>query len=78
MPRLRRAAVTANIGSARVPVVCAEDLVAMKVLGGPAARPRRCHRGPHVRGHDLDLERTGATLGLLERALAGRREPATA
>jgi uncharacterized membrane protein len=60
------------VGNARVPVVCAEDLVAMKVLAG---RPRDLDDVVaiiHVRGHDLDLQRTRTTLGLLERALDRR------
>lgn len=60
------------IGNARVPVVCAEDLVAMKVLAG---RPRDLDDVVaivHVRGHDLDLERIRTTLSLLEKALARR------
>ncbi len=60
------------VGEARVPVVSAEDLVAMKVLAG---RPRdvgdveailRAHR------EDLDLQRIRATLALLEAALDRR------
>lgn len=60
------------IGDARVPVVCAEDLVAMKVLAG---RPRdlddvaaiaRVHRT------DLDVDKVRGTLRLLERALDRR------
>jgi Nucleotidyl transferase AbiEii toxin, Type IV TA system len=60
------------IGDARVPVVCAEDLVAMKVLAG---RPRDLEDVVaiiHARGHDLDLPRIRTTLGLLEAALARR------
>lgn len=60
------------IGEARVPVVSAEDLVAMKVLAG---RPRdvgdveailRAHRD------DLDLQRIRTTLARLEAALDRR------
>jgi hypothetical protein len=60
------------IGDVRVPVACAEDLVAMKILAG---RPRdlddvtaiaRVHRD------DLDLEKIRGTLRLLERALDRR------
>ncbi len=60
------------IGNARVPVVSAEDLVAMKVLAG---RPRDLDDVVaiiHVRGHDLDWQRIRTTLGLLEGALARR------
>ena len=61
-----------DVGGVRVPVVSAEDLVAMKVLAG---RPRdvgdveailRAHRG------HLDLQRIRATLALLEAALDRR------
>lgn len=60
------------VGEARVPVVSAEDLVAMKVLAG---RPRdvgdveailRVHRD------DLDLQRIRTTLALIEAALDRR------
>jgi hypothetical protein len=58
------------IGDARVPVVSAEDLVAMKVLAG---RPRDLDDVVailHARGHDLDWQRIRTTLSLLESALA--------
>ena len=58
------------IGDARVPVVSAEDLVAMKVLAG---RPRDLDDVVtilHVRGPHLDWHRIRTTLGLLEGALA--------
>jgi hypothetical protein len=57
------------IGGVRVPVVCAEDLVAMKVLAG---RPRDLDDVAviaRVQGGALDLERVRRTLRLLERAL---------
>ena len=60
------------VGDARVPVVCAEDLVAMKVLAG---RPRDLDDVAaiaRVRRHDLDLGRIRATLRLLEGALDRR------
>jgi hypothetical protein len=60
------------IGDARVPVVSAEDLVAMKVLAG---RPRDLDDVVgilHVRGPALDWQRIRTTLGLLEGALARR------
>ena len=60
------------IGAARVPVVSAEDLVAMKVLAG---RPRDLDDVAailHLRGSVLDLQRIRTTLGLLEGALARR------
>jgi hypothetical protein len=60
------------VGAARVPVVCAEDLVAMKVLAG---RPRDLDDVVtiiHARGPDLGWQRIRATLGLLESALARR------
>jgi hypothetical protein len=57
------------VGRVRVPVVSAEDLVAMKVLAG---RPRDMEDvAAIVRAHrDLDVEGTRSTLRLLERALA--------
>jgi hypothetical protein len=56
------------VGRVRVPVVSAEDLVAMKVLAG---RPRDLEDvAAIVRAHrDLDVEGTRSTLRLLERAL---------
>lgn len=57
------------IGSVGVPVVCAEDLVAMKVLAG---RPRDLDDVAAIaRMQDaaLDLERARRTLRLLEQAL---------
>jgi hypothetical protein len=57
------------IGGVRVPVVCAEDLVAMKVLAG---RPRDLDDVAtiaRVRAAGLDLEKIRRTLRLLERAL---------
>jgi hypothetical protein len=57
------------IGDARVPVVCAEDLLAMKVLAG---RPRDLDDVAAIvrvgRDH-LDLDRARSTLRLLEGAL---------
>jgi len=58
------------IGDAHVPVVSAEDLVAMKVLAG---RPRDLDDVVtilHVRGPHLDWQRIRTTPGLLEGALA--------
>ena len=60
------------IGDVRVPVVCAEDLMAMKVLAG---RPRDLDDVAaiaRVRRNDLDLEKVRRTLHLLERALDRR------
>ena len=60
------------VGDARVPIVCAEDLVAMKVLAG---RPRDLDDVAaiaRVRRHDLNLGRIRATLRLLEGALDRR------
>jgi hypothetical protein len=57
------------VGDVRVPVVCAEDLVAMKVLAG---RPRDLDDVgaiARVRRDDLDLDRIRVTLRMLERAL---------
>ncbi|MGH7388594.1 MAG: nucleotidyl transferase AbiEii/AbiGii toxin family protein [Candidatus Rokuibacteriota bacterium] len=57
------------VGDVRVPVVCAEDLVAMKVLAG---RPRDLDDVAaiaRVRRDDLDLDKIRVTLRLLERAL---------
>jgi hypothetical protein len=56
----------------RVPVACAEDLVAMKVLAG---RPRDLDDVAgiaRVHGTALDLEKIRRTLRLLERALDRR------
>ncbi|MGH7266517.1 MAG: nucleotidyl transferase AbiEii/AbiGii toxin family protein [Candidatus Rokuibacteriota bacterium] len=59
------------IGDVRVPVVCAEDLVAMKVLAG---RPRDLDDvGAIARvRRDLDLDKVRGTLRLLESALDRR------
>ena len=60
------------IGHVRIPVVCAEDLVAMKMLAG---RPRDLDDVAaiaRVRRADLDLEKVRSTLRLLERALDRR------
>jgi hypothetical protein len=60
------------VGEARVPVVSAEDLVAMKVLAG---RPRDIGDVEailRVHGDDLELLRIRTTLGLLETALDRR------
>jgi len=60
------------IGAARVPVVAAEDLVAMKVLAG---RPRDVDDVAailHAHRDDLDLHRIRTTLALLEAALDRR------
>jgi hypothetical protein len=56
------------VGRVRVPVVSAEDLVAMKVLAG---RPRDLEDvAAIIRAHrDLDVEGIRSTLRLLERAL---------
>lgn len=61
-----------DIAGTRVPVVSAEDLVAMKVLAG---RPRDLDDVTAVvraRSHTLDLERVRTTLRLLESALDRR------
>jgi len=58
-----------RVGDVRVPVVCAEDLVAMKVLAG---RPRDLDdvgASARVRRDDLDLDKIRVTLRMLERAL---------
>jgi hypothetical protein len=58
-----------TIGATRIPVVCAEDLVAMKMLAG---RPRDLDDVAaiaRVRRADLDLDKVRRTLRLLERAL---------
>ena len=56
------------IGDVRVPVACAEDLVAMKILAG---RPRDVEDVAAVirARRDLDVEGVRSTLRLLERAL---------
>jgi hypothetical protein len=60
------------VGETRVPVVAAEDLVAMKVLAG---RPRDADDVAAIlraRRSDFDLRRVRTTLGLLEAALDRR------
>jgi len=60
------------VGDACVPVACAEDLVAMKVLAG---RPRDLDDVAaivRVRRHHLEVNRIRATLRLLEAALDRR------
>jgi hypothetical protein len=57
------------VGDVRVPVVCAEDLVAMKMLAG---RPRDLEDVgaiARVCRDNLDLDRIRTTLRMLERAL---------
>jgi hypothetical protein len=61
-----------SIGNVRVPVVCVEDLLAMKLLAG---RPRDLDDVAtiaRVRRDDLDLEKVRQTLRLLEQALDRR------
>ena len=60
------------VGEARVPVVSAEDLVAMKVLAGRARDVGDVEAILRVRGDALDLHRIRTTLGLLEAALDRR------
>ena len=61
-------AVERRVGDALVPVVSAEDLVAMKILAG---RPRDTEDVASIvrARHDLDVEAIRGTLRLLERAL---------
>ena len=60
------------VGEARVPVVSAEDLVAMKVLAGRARDVGDVEAILRMHGDDLDLHRIRTTLGLLEGALDRR------
>lgn len=60
------------VGDVPVPVVCAEDLVAMKVLAGRARDLDDVAAIVHVRRGDLDLDRVRRTLRLLEDALDRR------
>ena len=60
------------VGEARVPVVSAEDLVAMKVLAGRARDVGDVEAILRVQGDGLDLHRIRTTLGLLEAALDRR------
>ena len=61
-------AVERRVGDALVPVVSAEDLVAMKILAG---RPRDTEDVASIvrARHDLDVEAIRGTLRLLEQAL---------
>lgn len=60
------------VGDARVPVVCAEDLVAMKVLAGRSRDLDDVAAIARVHLDDLDLEKVRRTLRLLEDALDRR------
>jgi hypothetical protein len=60
------------VGEARVPVVSAEDLVAMKVLAGRPRDVGDVEAILRVHSDDLDLHRIRTTLGLLEGALDRR------
>jgi predicted nucleotidyltransferase len=60
------------IGDVRVPVVSAEDLVAMKVLAGRARDLDDVAAVARVHRDDLDLEKVRRTLRLLEDALDRR------
>ena len=60
------------VGQARVPVVSAEDLVAMKVLAGRPRDVGDVEAILRMHGDDLDLRRIQTTLGLLEGALDRR------
>lgn len=57
------------IGGVRVPVVCAEDLVAMKILAGRPTDLEDVAAVARARRQDLDLGKIRETLRLLERAL---------
>jgi hypothetical protein len=60
------------VGEAHVPVVSAEDLVAMKVLAGRPRDVGDVEAILRVHADDLDLHRIRTTLGLLEAALDRR------
>lgn len=57
------------VSDVRVPVVCAEDLVAMKVLAGRPRDVEDVAAIARVRRDDLDLDKIRVTLRMLERAL---------
>lgn len=61
-----------EIGGVRVPVVAADDLVAMKILAGRPKDLDDVRAIVHAQGGTLDLRRARATLGTLEQALNRR------
>jgi len=61
-----------DVGGVRVPVVSADDLVAMKVLAGRSKDLDDVQTIVRAQGSALDLERARATLGTLEQALDRR------
>lgn len=60
------------IAGVSIPVVAAEDLIAMKLLAGRAKDLEDVHAIVRTRGTTLDLDRVRATLRLLEQALDRR------
>ena len=61
-----------SLEGVRVPVVAADDLVAMKVLAGREKDLADVRALVHVQGKRLNRERARETLGLLEQALDRR------
>ena len=61
-----------DVGGVRVPVVSADDLVAMKILAGRPKDLDDVQAIVRVQGSAVDLRRARATLGTLERALDRR------
>jgi len=61
-----------DVGGVRVPVVAADDLVAMKILAGRPKDLDDVLAVVRTQGGSLDLGRARATLGMLERALDRR------
>lgn len=61
-----------DVGGVRVPVVAADDLLAMKILAGRPKDLEDALAVVRVQGGALDLGRARTTLGMLERALDRR------
>ena len=60
------------VGDTRIPVVCAEDLIAMKILAGRPTDLEDVSAVARAHRDDLDLDKVRGTLSLLERALDRR------